>query len=286
VLYAMGEIVVFLLIAAIVGGLIGSVLCRARARRELEQRVDHSHRTHAAELGQIRARLDDRNVEIVNLNDQLAEAQGRLRSVEAELAAGLEPDAQRDELIEQLRTELEDAAARAVAAENARDAAQRELADVRHEVAAIDTGAEDNRAALAERDQTIRELEIELADLRVALSRPPVDIPPGQLTIDVPAEPTPVESARARVADIATRTRGDHERADDDLTRIRGIGPKINGMLKEMGITSFRQIAGFSPEDVHIVSEALEAFPDRIERDDWMSSARMLHEAKYGESLD
>jgi hypothetical protein len=35
-----------------------------------------------------------------------------------------------------------------------------------------------------------------------------------------------------------------------------------------------------------VVSQALESFPDRISRDDWMSSAAALHEAKYGESLD
>jgi predicted flap endonuclease-1-like 5' DNA nuclease len=49
-----------------------------------------------------------------------------------------------------------------------------------------------------------------------------------------------------------------------------------------MGITSFRQVARFTPEDVAIVNEALDVFPGRIERDDWMASARELHREVYG----
>ena len=44
----------------------------------------------------------------------------------------------------------------------------------------------------------------------------------------------------------------------------------------------YRQIARLSPEDVAVVNEALEVFPGRIERDDWMSSARELHREVYG----
>ena len=49
-----------------------------------------------------------------------------------------------------------------------------------------------------------------------------------------------------------------------------------------MDITSFRQVARFTPEDVAVVNDALEVFPGRIERDDWMSSARELHREVYG----
>jgi NADH-quinone oxidoreductase subunit E len=70
---------------------------------------------------------------------------------------------------------------------------------------------------------------------------------------------------------------------EDDLQRIHGIGPTIAGLLRGMDITSFRQIARFEPDDVAYVAAALDAFPDRIGRDDWMSCAARLHEEKYGE---
>ena len=71
--------------------------------------------------------------------------------------------------------------------------------------------------------------------------------------------------------------------ADDDLTRVHGIGPKLEEVLKELGITSYRQIANFQPEDVEIVGAALGGFRGRIERDDWISSAAEQHLEKYGE---
>jgi predicted flap endonuclease-1-like 5' DNA nuclease len=49
-----------------------------------------------------------------------------------------------------------------------------------------------------------------------------------------------------------------------------------------MGIVSFQQVAEFTKADIATVSEALETFPDRIERDDWMGSARKLQREVHG----
>ena len=321
--FAIGEIIVFLVISAILGGLIGLVLCRARSRRQVEQRVDHSHRTHAAELGQIRARLDDRNVEIVGLNDQLAETQGRMRALEAEIESRMAAGPDFEEQLGELRRQLDAAAARAGAAESGMEAATTDAGDARRDLAAAEVkaaaaaaeleahhrGSEALEETLADRDRKVEGLETELADLHRSGNRTTTedggdrevagadgdggalqdetlpDAFPSQLAIDVPPESLRVEDARTRVAGIASRTRGDGPAMDDDLTRIRGIGPKISAMLADLDITSFRQIANFTDADVDVVSTALESFPDRIRRDDWMTSARMLHEAKYGESL-
>jgi len=35
-----------------------------------------------------------------------------------------------------------------------------------------------------------------------------------------------------------------------------------------------------------MVSDALETFPDRIERDEWVSQAKVLYREKYGQSID
>lgn len=90
------------------------------------------------------------------------------------------------------------------------------------------------------------------------------------------------DAATDRVAEVVRRTAGGLTPPHDDLVRIHGVGPKIARMLDSMGITSFRQVARFTPEDVAIVNEALEVFPGRIERDDWMGSARRLHREVYG----
>jgi len=97
-----------------------------------------------------------------------------------------------------------------------------------------------------------------------------------------PARPTSKEEAVALVDDIAARTAGDEPAPEDDLREVHGIGEVISKMLYEMKITSFRQIARFNADDVATIEKALEFFPDRIVRDDWMSSARQLHIDKYG----
>ena len=96
------------------------------------------------------------------------------------------------------------------------------------------------------------------------------------------APPQDAADARPRIPEIASRTAGDGAVPHDDLVRIHGVGPKIATLLESLGITSFRQVARFTPTDVAIVNDALEVFPGRIERDDWMSSARELHREVYG----
>lgn len=166
------------------------------------------------------------------------------------------------------------------------------------------------REALTGRDGRIAELEARLGALEVELIETRQDVEAAQQTqLQAAAEHAPWESpaetdvaeaappayeavavaslpdrdtAALRVAEIAARTRGDEASVDDDLKRIRGIGPVIERLLKEMGITSFRQIARFEKDDIPYVAAALDAFPDRIERDGWMSSAARLHEEMYG----
>ena len=81
--------------------------------------------------------------------------------------------------------------------------------------------------------------------------------------------------------EIASRTSGGREVVRDDLKKIHGVGPKIEKLLNGMGIMSFLQVANFTPDDIETVTLALDAFPGRIERDDWVGSADQLYRDKY-----
>jgi F-type H+-transporting ATPase subunit gamma len=70
----------------------------------------------------------------------------------------------------------------------------------------------------------------------------------------------------------------------DDLAAISGIGPVIVAKLADEGVTTFRQIAKWTDDEVHEFGELLN-FSGRIEREDWISQAKQLHHAKYGETL-
>lgn len=59
----------------------------------------------------------------------------------------------------------------------------------------------------------------------------------------------------------------------DDLTLISGIGGWIRDKLNALGIYTFSQISKLTKEDVNKVTEAIEFFPGRIERDGWIYQA-------------
>ncbi|RRB07532.1 hypothetical protein [Larkinella rosea] len=71
----------------------------------------------------------------------------------------------------------------------------------------------------------------------------------------------------------------------DDLKEIVGVGPFFERKLHTLGIFSFRQLANFTTEDVEKVSDIIEFFPDRIEREDWVGQAKQLYQEKYGRAV-
>lgn len=77
----------------------------------------------------------------------------------------------------------------------------------------------------------------------------------------------------------------DGPNAPDDLKLIVGIGPVLERMLHQMGISTYRQIARWTERDIDEFDARLPEFPGRIRRDAWVTQARALHQSKYGESL-
>jgi predicted flap endonuclease-1-like 5' DNA nuclease len=73
--------------------------------------------------------------------------------------------------------------------------------------------------------------------------------------------------------------------APDDLKLIVGVGPVLERMLHQLGVTTFRQVAYWSERDIDEFDAKLHEFPGRIRRDGWVTQARALHQSKYGEAL-
>ncbi|WP_343613299.1 hypothetical protein [Novosphingobium sp.] len=95
---------------------------------------------------------------------------------------------------------------------------------------------------------------------------------------------TPVVQA-AEVAPLAAAPAA----SGDDLTRLKGVGPKLSARLKELGVVSFAQIAGWSEADLAAVDAQLGTFAGRPKRDNWVEQAGFLatgdvagYEAKFG----
>ena len=98
-----------------------------------------------------------------------------------------------------------------------------------------------------------------------------IDAPPAA-AVDVPVS-----------ADVPLVTDG------DDLTRIKGLGPKLSRLLAELGVTRFEQIAAWTEADIAAIDAKLGAFAGRPTRDAWVEQARLLvsgdaaaYEARFG----
>lgn len=63
---------------------------------------------------------------------------------------------------------------------------------------------------------------------------------------------------------------------EDDLKRIRGIGPKFEAKLHAVGIRRFAEIAAWTDGDVELFAERLKIHAQRIRNAGWVESAKEL----------
>lgn len=76
----------------------------------------------------------------------------------------------------------------------------------------------------------------------------------------------PVETTRP--SNLLDAPQGDA----DDLTRISGVGPKLNEKLNDNGVYHFWQIKDWGPSEIAFMDDQL-SFKGRIERDNWIDQA-------------
>lgn len=121
-----------------------------------------------------------------------------------------------------------------------------------------------------ELDSFQREIDQELDAIRNDLSMDDIDTendPTSVPTLETKANSAASDKPTPQFADAA---------GEDDLQQIFGIGPVTENTLNSIGIRSFEQIAQFEREHIEYVADVLQIFPGRIERDNWVESARKL----------
>jgi predicted flap endonuclease-1-like 5' DNA nuclease len=120
-------------------------------------------------------------------------------------------------------------------------------------------------AAPAQRNQALIDAAPAVAKAAPAPAPEPAP-PPVVETVPVPV-PAPTAPTPAPTAAPA---------GADDLSRIKGVGPKLVALLAELGVTAFAQIANWSDADVTRIDEQLGRFKGRITRDQWIAQAQLL----------
>jgi predicted flap endonuclease-1-like 5' DNA nuclease len=154
-------------------------------------------------------------------------------------------------------------------------------------------GVEETRVA-AEQARIIRSYERELSRLG---ERVP-DLDAAQVTLasviddrarlhrelaDVRAETARYRQIVIDIENNAPPPLLDGPGAPDDLKLIVGVGPVLERMLHQLGITTYRQVAWWTERDIDDFDDKLAEFPGRIRRDGWVTQARELHLSKYGQ---
>ncbi len=89
------------------------------------------------------------------------------------------------------------------------------------------------------------------------------------------------DSAAAAVLDVATPVLGVDAHPDlpsDELTRIKGLGPKASTMLNGLGIHRYAQLAALDPAQAEQLDAQLGTFKGRLGRDRWVEQARFLEQ--------
>ncbi|BBC72227.1 conserved hypothetical protein [Altererythrobacter sp. B11] len=104
-----------------------------------------------------------------------------------------------------------------------------------------------------------------------------------------PVTPEGLGGVGAAVGAAARPVHVESDAGQDDLTRIKGVGPKLAQQLHSLGITHFSQIALWDDAEIDRVDAQLGRFQGRIRRDNWPEQARLLtegdtaaYEAKFG----
>ena len=111
-----------------------------------------------------------------------------------------------------------------------------------------------------------------------------IDTPPAAAAAIVPGAATDTMAGVAQVVAVAaqdtveaaTPAPAATDSEADDLSQLKGVGPKLVALLHGMGITRFAQIAAWTEEDVASIDARLGSFKGRIKRDNWVEQAKFL----------
>jgi large subunit ribosomal protein L21 len=93
------------------------------------------------------------------------------------------------------------------------------------------------------------------------------------------AKPAAVKAEAAPAAAEAPAATHGKLATGDDISLIGGIGPKIYTALTNLGITSFAQIAAWTPADVERIEAEIKQ-KGRVAREEWIEQAKELMAGK------
>lgn len=71
--------------------------------------------------------------------------------------------------------------------------------------------------------------------------------------------------------------------AKDDLTKIEGVGPKVQGLMNQAGIMTFAQLAARTPEELDAILDAAGSIYKAMDETSWPKQAKLAAAGKWDE---
>ena len=100
----------------------------------------------------------------------------------------------------------------------------------------------------------------------------------GKKEVKTATAPPPAK-AEGKVSDLLSKLGAFDPAKDkaDDLKKVKGIGPKMEKTLNEIGIFTFAQVSRMTNTEYDLLDEITGTFPGRAQRDDWAGQAGKLN---------
>lgn len=121
---------------------------------------------------------------------------------------------------------------------------------------------------IAASGQNLEELRRELEELRqktAAFRQKNTELREANGELERRLREAELQAAAALPADAPTF---------DDLTELKGVGPKVAQALRAAGITRFDQIAAWTDADIEEVAPKIKTAAGRIRKSDWVAQAK------------
>ncbi len=153
-----------------------------------------------------------------------------------------------------------------------------QLVQVRHDLASVQA---DLRNARSERDSLRTELartRARLDELEAAAAGKPVE-PPAPPTLDPDVELKlrgRINELEAALANARSASSAPVAPEPVDLKLVKGIGPKIEKLLRAHGVTAFEHVAAWTDADIERIAQKIGVKAARIRKDDWVGGAKRL----------
>lgn len=280
-----------LLVAFLLGFFIALLLRAARIRRLKKELADAQRQKQEADtlLASAQTQLQERNAELQAESREKVELIERLEQLENEKKQHFNEIYQLNQQIEELQsttrtyvTTIDDLNDQVIGLKTQNEQLREAQTEAEGSIQALSaapapTVDQGEYQALQSRlnrfEQSLQRLETENEQLRTDLKD--IKATPAVRTVaEVPAtEEKPKITTDKKVLHQKIIV---DDREHDDLTHIEGIGPFLEKKLNSIGVFRFEDIAAWTPERVAEVTEQIEYFPGRIDKDQWVDQAAKL----------